>query len=138
MKLVISQLTSREVQTKKGPTDKWNFNSGGKWYNAFCGTWNQDWKNGTVLEIPEDRIVVNTSSSGTVYNNISAPPKEEKSKAATATATGATNGNGGSLTEQKLDRILKGLEFLFQELQEIKRRLPEVSSAYSGPVDGRF
>lgn len=123
LKLTISRYTTKTVNTTKGKSLKCNFNAGGQWYNAWVGAWNRDWQDGTVIEIPEDRIESN-NYNGKNYLNIKAPPKSA-SGGNTASAGGASTAGGGTSAADsaKLDRLVKASEVLYKEIVEIKKTL---------------
>lgn len=108
IKLTISRYTTKQITTTKGEATVFNFNGGGKWYNGFVGKWNKDWKDGVTIEVAESQINT-TERNGKKYLNINAPPKA---------AQGAPGAN-----PEDIKRILKALEIIYKDLQEIKAAL---------------
>jgi hypothetical protein len=107
MKLLIESLSSKEIATRKGPARVLRFQSAGLWY-SFAGSWNAHRQNGLEIESADDQIKRSEKDGGT-YLNIQAPAKANRA------AQGADN--------EKLDRILRGVETLWREIQEVKAAL---------------
>lgn len=108
LKLTISRYSTKEITTTRGKSMTCNFNADGKWYNAFVGSWNKNWANGMTVEIDDSQIKT-TQKGDKTYLNINAPPKA---------ATGAPGAN-----PDDIKRILKGIEMIYKDLQEIKAAL---------------
>lgn len=120
LKLTISRYTTKTINTSKGESLKCNFNAGGLWYNAWVGSWNQHWQNGTVVEIEESRIESN-NYKGKNYLNIKAPPKSSQSNQTGQTGQAAQQQSPESKKNE--ERIVKALEVIYLDLQDIKKFL---------------
>lgn len=105
--LTISRLNTKSITTSRGDASIHNFKSGSVWYSAFVGSWNEDWQDGTVLELDEKRIVRN-QKNGKTYLNIVPPPK---------------SGGRSKRSAEFEQRVLKALEVLWRDMQEIKKAL---------------
>lgn len=106
MKFTIERLSTKEIQTSKGPAKKVSFQFGGVWYSAFAGKWNGGWRNGATIEIPDDRVTSN-ESNGKTFWNIAAPPKDAGGGSGSANLAGV---------EAKLDQILGQLQRISDHL----------------------
>lgn len=113
MKLKISRLTTKTIDTTRGEAVVFNFQSGGQWYSSFAATWNKNWHEGTELEIADSQIK-SRQKNGKTYLTITAPARQ------------STNANASQ------DRILDALRLIYKDLQEIKKTLGIKAEAHRG------
>jgi hypothetical protein len=111
MKMTISRFTSKDISTSRGDATVLNFQANGKWFSAFRGTWNEDWRNGITIEVAESQIKTN-EKNGKTYTNITAPAKAQAQ---------AQGGNGASGAAS--DRVINALVAIYKDLQLIKLKL---------------
>ena len=118
MKLTISRYSTKTIQTSRGDSLVCNFNAGGKWYNAFVGKWNENWKDGMTVEVLDSQIT-SKEKNGKTYWNVNAPPKEDKA----------------AQSSKNEERILSGLAFIYKQLEQVNKELYEIKKKLGIPVD---
>jgi hypothetical protein len=68
MNLKIERISTKPIETSKGPATKVGVFSGGKWYSCFAGDWNSGWKEGQTID-------VEVKQNGQYLNIV--PPKKQ-------------------------------------------------------------
>jgi hypothetical protein len=58
MRIVIANLTVKEISTVRGPAEVIHFRDAATnvWYDSFAGAWNAEWHDGTEIEVAPDQI----------------------------------------------------------------------------------
>ena len=121
MKLKIERITRKEIKTPNGknPT-AWTLGilCNDVWYSAFAADWNQEWKEGQVIEVD-----IKTNGK---YNNI-IPPKDAKAPDTKPSAKTITDGQVLDEMNNKLNQMqseILGIKALIAEIHKIVSQAP--------------
>jgi hypothetical protein len=76
MRIVIANLTTKEITTVRGPAEVIHFRDAATnvWYDSFAGAWNVEWHDGTEIEVAPDQIKHRVKGDRE-YLTITAPTK---------------------------------------------------------------
>jgi hypothetical protein len=113
MRIVIANLTTKEISTVHGPAKVLRFcdQPTGTWYDSFRGQWNEGWRDGMEIEVAPDQVK-SRFKGDREYLTIMAPAK----------APGArppTEAPGGAMDPQ----VIGLLKAIVAELGQIKALL---------------
>ncbi len=119
MKLKIERISRKEITTQRGKSWKLSILSGGEWYSAWAGDWNQSWREGQTIDV---EVQDKSGNNGVVYHNIMTPKPV---------------GGGGGMTHD-LDELKNMISQVMKELLEVKKLIvrddPPVPSDESGEI----
>ena len=119
--MFIKQLNKKQVTTKYGEKEKWNvLAEDGKWYDAWMGKWNADWKEGDTINVPVERIK-SREYNGKTYYSIEAPPEARF--------------NGGAKVD--LEPVMEALRKLYAKLNNIDNQLLFMKSIVLGKSESK-
>lgn len=118
MKVTLDHVIRRDKESSKGKSYvQVSVKIKDQWYTAFAGKWNEDWADGSVIELDTAQITEN-DYNGKTYYNIKAPAGASKQW-----------NNGSSKVEEKLDAIISMLTTILDCVQGpkavIKDEAPE-------------